>query len=133
MTPVPPRSPHAAATTATPSSEKTPRTGAVTYDLSILRGLQVAADRRDPKYTYLLDPVAAVRGDLPKLGFGPDPVSILSPAPPAPSPTAHPGEDGQPETDVIVSYRGRRYWIVLNQFVRQGAAGIWSVITVTPM
>jgi len=31
------------------------------------------------------------------------------------------------------SYRGVEYWIVLNQFVRHGAGGIWAIITITRM
>jgi hypothetical protein len=77
--------------------------------------------------------VLVVERDLPRYGFAPDPVTVVDPAPPAPAPTAHLGEDGNPECDVIVRFRGRQYWIVLNQFIRHGPAGIWSIITITPM
>lgn len=118
---------------ATPSGTPTVRTGGITYDLSALQAIQGAADRRDPAYGYALDPVRVTLHDLPGFGFRPGPIAVVSPAPPAPSPTAHLGEDGRPETDVIVRFDGAEYWIVLNQFVRQGPGGIWSVITITPM
>src|SRR4051794_7517062 len=101
--------------TATPSaptptaSSPAVRTGGITYDMTPLRALQSTADGGGA--AYALDPVRVTVHDLPGLGFSAGPIGIVSPAPPSPSPTAHRGEDGLPETDVIVRYRGRQYWI----------------------
>jgi hypothetical protein len=98
-----------------------------------LERLQRQADRGNRCARYALDPVEVVLHDLPGFGFGAGRIVLVSPPRPHPAPTAHHGEDGLPETDVIVRYRGREYWIVLNQFVHHGARGIWSIITITPM
>jgi hypothetical protein len=104
------------------------RTGGISYSIPWLRYAQQQADRGNPRYRFYLNPVAVTRHDLPRYGF--TGASILD----ARQVThAHHGEDGQPETDVVVSYRGRRYWIVLNQFIRLGPGGIWVIITITPM
>lgn len=110
-----------------------PRTGGITYSLARLRWIQRAVDRGEPRYRYYLDPVKVTRRDLPKYGYTGRPIVVVSPSPPEPAPTAHHGEDGLPETDVVVRYRGREYWVVLNQFVRRGPRGIWSIITITRM
>lgn len=125
------RIPPPAPTAGSPSTAV--RTGGISYPIQQLRRLQAAVDRGDPRGAYHLNPVAVTERDLPAYGFTPGPITILSPPPPHVAPTAHLGEDGLPETDVIVSYGGRRYWIVLNQFIRHGPAGIWSIITITPM
>lgn len=109
------------------------RTGGITYILSRLQAIQAVADRGDPRFLYARDPVKVTLHDLPRYGFRGAPIAVVSPNPPEPAPTAHVNEHGLPETDVVVRFRGRKYWIVLDQFVRQGAGGIWSVMTITPM
>jgi hypothetical protein len=109
------------------------RTGGITYPLSELSAIQRAVDRGDQRYRYYLDSVQVTLRDLPRYGFDAGPITIVNPPPPQPAPTAHRGEDGNPECDVIVRYRGRQYWIVLNQFMQHGPGGIWSIITITPM
>lgn len=110
-----------------------PRTGGVSYSMAWLRWLQRQVDRDNPRYRFYLDPVQVTLRGLPHLGYSGAPIRLVAPARPRPAPTAHRGEDGLPETDVIVRWRGRRYWVVLNQFVRAGPSGIWSIITITPM
>lgn len=110
-----------------------PRTGGISYSIPWLRWVQWQADHRNPRYTYYRDPVQVTLRDLPKYGYTGARLFLVSPPRPRPAPTAHHGEDGQPECDVIVRYRGREYWVVLNQFVRFGQGGIWVVITITAM
>jgi hypothetical protein len=125
--------------TVTPGPTETPaslpashlRTGGISYVMSDLQTLQAAADRGEAPYA--LDPVRVTVHDLPRYGFTPGPIEVIAPPAPHVAPTAHTGEDGLPETDVIVRYGGRQYWIVLNQFIRHGPGGIWSIITITPM
>jgi hypothetical protein len=107
------------------------RTGGISYITSDLQALQAAVDRGNDRYA--LDPVKVTVHDLPQYGFAPGPIEVVAPPAPHVAPTAHTGEDGLPETDVIVRFGGRQYWIVLNQFVRHGPGGIWSIITITPM
>lgn len=109
------------------------RTGGITYPLDQVRRIQHAVDRGESRYLYYLDPVKVTLRDLPEDGFSGGPIAVVSPSPPEPAPTAHTGEDGLPETDVIVRYGGRKYWIVLNQFARHGRGGAWMIITITPM
>ena len=104
------------------------RTGGISYSIPWLRYVQQQANRGNPRYRYYLNPVAVTRRDLPKYGFTGAPILNARQVRPI-----HHGEDGQPETDVVVSYRGRRYWVVLNQFIRLGPGGIWVIITITPM
>ena len=96
-----------------------------------LQTLQASVDRGNNRYA--LNPVLVSVHDLPHFGFSPGPIRVVAPPAPHVAPTAHTGEDGLPETDVIVQFAGRQYWIVLNQFVRHGAGGIWSIITITAM
>jgi hypothetical protein len=103
------------------------------YPIRRLRRLQALVDRGDRRYRRLLDPVKVTLYELPHYGFTRGGIAVVSPSPPHPSPTAHAGEDGYPETDVVVRYRARKYWIVLNQLMRRGPGGIWLVITITPM
>lgn len=110
-----------------------PRTGGVTYALSWLRYAQRQADRGNRRYLFYRNPVRVTLHDLRHYGYTGAPIRLVAPPRPVPAPTAHHGEDGQPETDVIVRFRGRRYWVVLNQFVRYGPGGIWVIITITPM
>lgn len=107
------------------------RTGGISYIMSDLQALQAAVDRGNDRYA--LDPVKVTVHDLPQYGFAPELIEVVAPPAPHVAPTAHTGEDGLPETDVIVRFGGRQYWIVLNQFVRHGPGGIWSIITITPM
>jgi hypothetical protein len=115
------------------SSSPQVRTGGITYDTSRLHAIQHAVDAGDKRYLYYRNPVQVTVRDLPQYGFTAGSIEVVSPPAPHVAPTAHHGEDGLPETDVIVRYRGRQYWIVLNQFVEHGSAGIWSIITITPM
>ncbi len=110
-----------------------PHTGAVYYSLSSLRQIQRGADAGNRADTIYLNPVSATLRLLPQDGFSGAPITLVNPATVPAAPTAHVGEDTRPETDVIVRFRGHEYWIVLNQFVRHGPDGIWSVITITPM
>lgn len=110
-----------------------PRTGAIYYALSGLDAIQRGADAGRAVDALYLNPVRATLRQLPGDGFSGAPVVLVHPATVQAAPTPHVGEDTRPETDVIVRYRGREYWIVLNQFVRHGPRGIWSVITITPM
>jgi hypothetical protein len=110
-----------------------PRTGGVTYSVAWLHWLQRQVDRGVPRYRFYLDPVQVTLRGLPHLGYTGPPIRLVRPARPRPAPTAHHGEDGLPETDVVVRWRGGQYWVVLNQFVRAGPSGIWSIITITPM
>jgi hypothetical protein len=109
------------------------RTGGITYPLSKLRHIQAAVDHGNRCLRYYLNPVQVTGHDLPLYGFSAGPITVISPPAPHVAPTAHRGEDGLPETDVVVRYRGHQYWIVLNQFIRHGPGGIWSIITITPM
>ena len=109
------------------------RTGGITHDLSRLQSIQRAVDRGNNRYGYYRNPVQVTVHDLPQYGFSSGRIEVISPPAPHAAPTAHHGEDGLPETDVVVRYRGRQYWIVLNQFVEHGPTGIWSIITITPM
>jgi hypothetical protein len=131
--PTPSPAPTAAPTASLPTTVSRPRTGGITYILSHLEHIQAAADAGDPRYLYYRDPVKVTLRDLPLYGFAPGPITIVSPNPPEPAPTSHTNEHGLPETDVVVRYRGREYWIVLDQFVRRGPSGIWSIMTITPM
>jgi hypothetical protein len=110
-----------------------PRTGGVTYSIAWLRWLQGQVDKGNPRYRFYLDPVQVTLRGLPHNGYRGAPIYLVAPPRPRPAPTAHHGEDGLPETDVVVRWRGRQYWVVLNQFVRAGPRGIWSIITITPM
>lgn len=110
-----------------------PRTGGISYSVSWLHWLQRQVDRGIPRYHFYLDPVQVTLRGLPRLGYRGSPIHLVRPAQPRPAPTAHHGEDGLPETDVVVRWRGRQYWVVLNQFIRPGPSGIWSIITITPM
>jgi hypothetical protein len=110
-----------------------PRTGGISYSLSWLHWLQRQVDRGNRRYRFYLDPVQVTLRGLPHLGYAGAPIRLVAPPRPRPAPTAHHGEDGLPETDVVVRWRGRQYWVVLNQFVRAGPTGIWSIITITPM
>jgi len=104
------------------------RTGGISYSIPWLHYVQAQADRYNPRYRYYLNPVAVARHDLSRYGFTGAPIRGATQVRPI-----HHGEDGQPETDVVVSYRGHHYWIVLNQFIRLGPGGIWVIITITPM
>jgi hypothetical protein len=106
--------------------------GGVSYLPRELRRVQSALDHHLRCYGYYRNPVKVTVRDLPRYGFSGSPLTVVSPPPPHIAPTAHHGEDGLPETDVVVSYRGRRFWIVLNQFERHGPGGIWAIITITP-
>lgn len=117
----------------THAAHRAPRTGGITYSIPWLRWVQWQADHHNPRYTYYRDSVQVTLRDLPHYGYRGAPIQLISPPRPQPAPTAHHGEDGQPECDVIVRYRGRKYWVVLNQFVRYGPGGIWVIITITPM
>ena len=110
-----------------------PRTGGVSYGVSWLHWLQGQVDRGNPRYRFYLDPVQVTLRGLPHLGYTGAPIQLVAPSRPRPAPTAHHGEDGLPETDVVVRWKGRQYWVVLNQFVRSGPSGIWSIITITRM
>lgn len=114
-------------------SSPKPRTGGITYSIAWLRWLQRQVDRGKAHYRFYLDPVQVTLRGMPRLGYTGSPISLVAPPHPRPAPTAHRGEDGLPETDVVVRWRGREYWVVLNQFVRPGPSGIWSIITITPM
>jgi hypothetical protein len=109
------------------------RTGGITYDITRLQAIQRAVDGGGTRYRYYRNPVQVTVRDLPQYGFDARRIEVVSPAAPHVAPTAHHGEDGLPETDVIVRYGSRQYWIVLNQFVEHGPTGIWSIITITPM
>jgi hypothetical protein len=98
-----------------------------------INAIQQTVNRGNASDRYYLNPVKVTQRDLPRYGFTQGPITVVSPPPPQPPPTPHTGEDGKPETDVIVRYRGRKYWIVLNQLVQHGPKGIWLIITITPM
>lgn len=115
------------------ASSPKPRVGGISYSITWLRWLQRQVDRGNRRYRFYLDPVQATLRSLPHLGYTGSPLQLVLPPRPRPAPTAHRGEDGLPETDVVVRWRGRQYWVVLNQFVRAGPHGIWSVITITAM
>ena len=130
----PPTSPPTQTLQSPPTSTVRPAPTGVTYPLDQIRGIQDAVDRRDPGYLYYLDPVAVTKRDLPRHGFNDGPIGVLMPPPgPRPTMTPHANEHNIPEVDTIVRYAGRQYWIVLDQLVREGAGGIWLIITITPM
>jgi hypothetical protein len=110
-----------------------PRTGGITYSMAWLRWVQRQVDHGNKRYRFYLDPVQTTLHSLPHLGYTGSPIELVAPTKPKPVPTAHHGEDGLPENDVVVRWRGRQYWVVLNQFICPGPTGIWSVITITPM
>src|SRR5690242_19656474 len=62
------------------------RTGGVSYPLSQLRELQAAADRGDRVSRYALNPVAVTLHNLPRFGFKPGAIELLSPPGPRPAP-----------------------------------------------
>lgn len=106
--------------------------GGVSYLTGDLRRVQSAVDHHQQCFLYYLNPVKVTVHDLPRYGYSRGKLTVVAPPPPHIAPTAHPGEDGLPETDVVITYHGRRSWIVLNQFERHGPRGIWAIITITP-
>jgi hypothetical protein len=103
--------------------------GMITHPSTEVSAAQSGADRKDPTYTFRLNPRQVVLQTLPREGF--KSFSIASPAP-SPSPTPHLGTDKRPVVKFIVSYQGADYTVSVAQPGKQGPGGVWFIVTVLP-
>lgn len=101
--------------------------GMITHPQREVTQAQAGVDRNDGAYSWYLDPRAVVQHQLPTYGF--QNVQIVSPAA-SPSPTPHQGALNRPVVKFIVSYGGQEYTVAVTQPGKQGARGVWFVVTI---
>lgn len=101
--------------------------GMITHPASDVNAAQAGADRKDPAYTFRLDPRQVVEQTLPKQGF--KSFTIVSPAA-SPSPTPHVATDGRAVVKFVVQYQGEDYTVAVAQPAKQGPSGVWYIVTV---
>jgi hypothetical protein len=104
------------------------RVGEVTRTQAQVNSIQAGANRKDPKYTYYLNPVLVVQKNLPFYGFT-QPFQVVSP-PVTPTPTPYVGELNRHVVKTVVSYQNRRFEVYVAQPGKQGPTGIWVIITI---
>ena len=101
--------------------------GMITHRMRDVTTAQAGVDRKDPAYTFRLNPRQVVTQTLSREGFGT--FTIVEPAA-SPSPTPHLGVDHRMLVRFIVSYQGQEYTVAVAQPGRQGATGVWFIVTV---
>lgn len=122
--------------TGTPKSAagggSTPRTGTIPYNMAQMRARQQGANNHNPADQVYLHPFQVVKQDLPHDGFTSGFAITAPPAPPAPTPTAFTNAGGLPEIHLTVTYKGKKYVIVLVQPVQKGPSGVWVIAQINP-
>jgi hypothetical protein len=103
--------------------------GMITHTQSAVSQAQSAANSNASGASWRLDPRQVVLHSLPTYGF--HSFSIVSPAP-SPSPTPKVGSDKRYLVRFLVDYRGKQYTVAVAQPAKQGAGGVWFIVTILP-
>jgi hypothetical protein len=101
--------------------------GMITHPMRDVTAAQAGVDRKDPAFMFRLDPRQVVMQTLPKEGFSN--FTIVEPVA-SPSPTPHVGVDHRMVIRFVVSYQGKEFTVAVAQPGRQGATGVWFIVTV---
>lgn len=103
--------------------------GMITHPPSKVAAAQRGADAGNSSYTFRLNPRQVLQTALPTYGF--HGFSVVSP-PASPSPTPRVGADHRNVIWYVVSYQSHDYTVAVAQPAKQGATGVWFIVTILP-